>query len=120
MTETLRVDTGLVLEAGGRLQAIAAGIPPPPAVFRPSGADPLSTTIAAKIGEIVDPVVAQLPITKEELTRYALNVVNAAGVYDATDRQLAEEILKRLGLFDEGAVENVAGGSVGLSNAGGG
>ncbi|OBB36502.1 hypothetical protein [Mycobacterium sp. 852002-51961_SCH5331710] len=103
MTETLRIDTELVLEAGGRLQALAEGIPEPPASFRPEGEDALSTAIAAKVAEIVDPVIAQLPVAKEELAKYAQNVVNAANAYDSTDRAIAEEILKRLESVDDAA-----------------
>ena len=103
MTEDLRVDTGLVRESGGRLQTIAGLIPEPPATFSPPGGDALSTAIAGKVAEVVDPVVAQMPITKDALTRYAQNVLNAADKYDITDRQIAEEILKRLGLFDDAA-----------------
>lgn len=117
MTETLRIDAPLVVQAGGRLQALAAAIPPPPAAFSPSGADALSVAIAGKVAEVVDPVLAQLPVTKEELMRYAQNVLAAAGMYDATDRQLAEEILKRLGEFD-GAAGSTGGGS-GAGSAGG-
>ncbi len=47
---------------------------------------------------------AQLPVTKDELTRYAQNVLGAADKYDATDKQLAEEILKRLEAFDAASV----------------
>lgn len=101
MTETLRIDTGRVLEAGERLQSIAAAIPPPPSVFRPSGADALSTAIAAKVAEVVDPVLAQLPVTKEAMQRYAQNVLSAASTYDRIDRQIAEEILERLRAFDQ-------------------
>lgn len=113
MTETLRIDTGLVLEAGGRLQGIAGAIPPPPAAFSPTGADALSTAIAAKVAEVVDPVIAQLPVTKADLTRYAQNVVNAANTYDAVDRQIAEEILKRLQELDANAAGagSAAGGA---------
>lgn len=100
MTEALRVDTGLVRDAGGRLHGLAADIPDPPTVYRPTGADALSAAIAAKVTEVVDPVLAQMPVTKEALTKYALNVVNAANTYDAVDGQLAEEILKRLELLD--------------------
>src|SRR6476620_11496441 len=103
MTEDLRVDTGLVRESGGKLQTIAGLIPEPPAAFSPPGGDALSTAIAGKVAEVVDPVVAQMPITKDALTRYARNVLNAADKYDSTDRQIAEEILKRLGLFDDAA-----------------
>jgi hypothetical protein len=121
MTETLRIDTGLVLEAGGRLQSIAAAIPPPPASFTATGADALSTAIAAKVAEVVDPVIAQLPLTKEDLARYAQNVVAAANKYDAADRQIAEEILKRLQEFDAaktGGSGSTGGG--GASTVGGG
>ncbi|MGV0791366.1 hypothetical protein [Mycolicibacterium sp. XJ1819] len=120
MMEPLRVDAGLVREAGGRLQTIAGAIPPPPTVFSPTGADPLSTAIATKIAEIVDPVIAQLPITKEELIRYAQNVMNAAGIYDVTDRQLAEEIRRRFGLVDDARGGEGGGpGAAGVGSAAG-
>ncbi|MGV0644273.1 PE domain-containing protein [Mycolicibacterium sp. XJ2546] len=116
----MRIDAPLVQQAGSRLQALAAAIPPPPAAFSPAGADALSVAIAGKVAEVVDPVLAQLPVTKEELTRYAQNVLTAAGMYDATDRQLAEEILKRLGEFDEGRTgAGSAGGGAGAGSAGG-
>ena len=114
MTEDLRVDTGLVRESGGKLQTIAGLIPEPPATFSPPGGDALSTAIAGKVAEVVDPVVAQMPITKDALRRYAQNVLNAADKYDITDRQIAEEILQRLGLFDDAA------GAGGSGSAGGG
>lgn len=101
MTEDLRVDTGLVRDAGGRLQAIAADLPDPPPVHRPTGSDALSAAIAAKVTEVVDPVIAHMPIAKQALTQYAQKVVVAAGVYDAADRQLAEEILKRVEEFGQ-------------------
>jgi hypothetical protein len=113
VTETLRIDTSLVNEAAGRLEALAGEIPPPPAAFSPEGADGLSVAIAGKVTEVVAPVLAQLPVSKEELTRYAQNVMNAANTYDATDRQLAEEILKRLEQMDstEGAGSPGGGGA---------
>jgi hypothetical protein len=114
VTETLRVDTALVRQSGGKLQTIAGLIPEPPATFSPAGTDALSTAIAGKVAEVVDPVIAQMPITKDELTRFAQNVLTAADQYDARDRQIAEEILKRLGLFDE-AAGGGSGGSTGGS-----
>ena len=122
MTEDLRVDTALVRQSGGKLQTIAASIPDPPATFIPAGGDPLSTAIADKVAEVVDPVIAQMPVTKDELTRYAQNVLAAADSYDAADHRIAEEILKRLGLFDEGVGAgdgvSAAGGSAGAPSAG--
>jgi hypothetical protein len=111
VTETLRIDTSLVSEAAGRLQALASEIPPPPTAFSPQGADGLSVAIAGKVTEIVTPVLAQLPAAKEALTRYAQNVMSAATTYDSTDRQLAEEILKRLEQMDAaGGAESAGGG----------
>ncbi|WP_099040504.1 type VII secretion target [Mycobacterium neglectum] len=101
MTEDLRVDTALVRQSGGKLETIAGLIPEPPATFSPTGTDALSTAIAGRVAEVVDPVIAQMPITKEELTRFSQNVMRAADSYDGTDRQIAEEILKRLGLFED-------------------
>jgi hypothetical protein len=111
----LRVDTALVRQSGGKLQTIAGLIPEPPATFSPAGADALSTAIAGKVAQVVDPVIAQMPITKDELTRFAQNVLTAADQYDAGDRQIAEEILKRLGLFDD-----AAGGGSGSTGGGAG
>ncbi len=71
MTETLRVDTELVQQAGGRLQSLASEIPKPPSSYIPPGGDALSSAIAQKVTEVVDPVIAQMPITKEALTKYA-------------------------------------------------
>ena len=68
----------------------------------------------ARVADVVDPAIAALPVTKEELTRYAQNVLNAAGTYDSTDRQLAEEILRRLGEFD-----SASNGTGGAGTAGG-
>jgi hypothetical protein len=114
MTETLRIDTGLVREAGGRLQALAGAIPPPPASHRPTGGDALSTAIAAKVAEVVDPVIAQLPVTKDALTKYAQNVVNAANTYDTVDRQIAEELFKRNDALDDAA--GTGGGGTGRNS----
>ncbi|WP_083127669.1 type VII secretion target [Mycolicibacterium tusciae] len=103
MTEDLRVDTALVRQSGGKLETIAGLLPEPPASFSPAGADALSTAIAGRVSEVVDPVLAQMPIAKDELTRYAQNVMEAADSYDAADRRIAEEILKQLGILDEAA-----------------
>ena len=79
MTEDLRVDTSLVRESGGKLQTIAGLIPEPPATFSPPGGDALSTAIAGKVAEVVDPVVAQMPITKDALTAVCAERVERRG-----------------------------------------
>ncbi|MBY0287504.1 MAG: hypothetical protein K2X52_10180 [Mycobacteriaceae bacterium] len=101
MTEDLRVDTALVRQSGGKLETIAGLLPEPPVSFSPSGADALSTAIAGRVSEVVDPVLAQMPIAKDELTRFAQNVMRAADTYDAADRRIAEEILKQLGILED-------------------
>jgi hypothetical protein len=117
VTEDLRVDTALVRQSGGKLETIAGLIPEPPASFVPEGVDALSTAIAGRVAEVVDPVLAQMPITKDELTRFAQNVVQAADHYDASDRQIAEEILKRLGLFEESGAGSAGGNATGAAGA---
>lgn len=115
MTETLRIDAGLVLEAGGRLQALAGDIPPPPTSFSPTGGDALSMAIAAKVAEVVEPVIAQLPVVKEDLRKYAQNVMNAANTYESVDRQIAEDILNRVEALDDAA--RTGGGTAGVSGS---
>src|SRR5690606_638585 len=97
MTEELRVDTDLVSAAGGRIKGLAEAIPAPPEVSPPIGGDAVTAAIAERIAEVVDPDVEALPVTKEELKQFAQNVVSAAEKYDATDRQIAEELLSRIG-----------------------
>jgi hypothetical protein len=108
VTEDLRVDTALVRQSGGKLETIAGLLPEPPASFSPAGTDALSTAIAGRVSEVVDPVLAQMPIAKDDLIRFAQNVMKAADSYDGADRQIAEEILKRLGILEDAAG---AGGS---------
>ena len=120
VTEELRVDTALVRQSGGKLETIAGLLPEPPASFSPAGVDALSTAIAGRVAEVVDPVLAQMPISKDELTRFAQNVLEAADSYDGADRQIAEEILKRLGILeDTGAAggSQAAGGSSGSAGS---
>lgn len=131
MTEDLRVDTALVRQSGGKLETIAGLLPEPPASFSPSGADALSTAIAGRVSEVVDPVLAQMPIAKDELARFAQNVMEAADSYDAADRRIAEEILKQLGILEDvgaggrgqaaggGAAGSVGSGAAGAPAAGG-
>ena len=122
MTEDLRVDTALVRQSGGKLETIAGLIPEPPASFTPDGTDALSTAIAGRLADVVDPVLAQMPVTKDELTRFAQNVMKAADHYDASDRQIAEEILRRLGVFEEsgGGGGSTASGAAGAPSWAGG
>jgi hypothetical protein len=130
MAEELRVDTDLVSAAGSRIKGLAEAIPAPPEVSPPIGEDALTAAISKRIAEVVDPVIEALPVTKEELKQFAQNVVTAAEKYDATDRQIAEEILKRIGAFDElpahggvvadGGSSAVVGASSPLTTAGSG
>jgi len=109
VTETLRIDTDLVRDAGNRLSAIAGQIPSPPAVSPVSGVDELSTTISEQITKVVDPVLTQLPEVKNAFAAYSGNVTNAAATYNSTDEQISHDIKRKLGIL--GDETSGAGGS---------
>lgn len=101
MTETLRIDTDLVRDAGNRLSAIAGQIPSPPAVTPVTGADELSTTISRQITKVVDPVLTQLPEVKDAFAAYSGNVTSAASTYQTTDEQISQDIKRKLGILGD-------------------
>ncbi|WP_231376714.1 type VII secretion target [Mycobacterium sp. 141] len=114
MTETLRIDTDLVRDAGNRLSAIAGQIPSPPAVTPVTGADELSTTISSQITKVVDPVLTQLPEVKDAFAAYSGNVTSAASTYQTTDEQISQDIKRKLGILgDESSSSYPSGGSAG-------
>jgi hypothetical protein len=117
--DPLSVDTAQLAGAGGRLLAAAGALPQPPTPFSPAGADALSMGIAGQVARVVGPVVAALPVSKEEMSRYAQAVLDAAGVYDRTDRQLAEEILQRMYGIPDPASGAPGGGAPAAGVAGG-
>ncbi len=123
MVEPLRIDTQLVNAAGERLQTVAESLPEPPTSYRPTGSDYLARAIADKIAEVVDPALAQLPIAKDNMAAYAANVISAAGAYEATDRRLADEILRRVAEFEKlfgGGTDGSSGATGSVSTGSGG
>jgi hypothetical protein len=121
VTETLRIDTDLVRDAGTRLSAIAGQIPSPPSVSPVSGKDELSTTISEQITKVVDPVLTQLPDVKNAFAAYSGNVTNAASTYQDTDEQISHDIKRKLGILgDEPSGTGGSGGSPTASSAGSG
>lgn len=121
MTETLRIDTDLVRDAGNRLSAIAGQIPSPPTVSPVSGVDDLSTAISEQITKVVDPALTQLPDVKNAFAAYSGNVTNAASTYQTTDEQISQDIKRKLGILgDEPSTTGGPGGSPAASPGGGG
>jgi hypothetical protein len=116
MPAELRVDTAALDNGGEGLKGAATDIPEPPAAFSAMGSDPLSTILNQRTQEIEAPIIAGMPATKADALRTAQNIIQAAGIYDRVDRELADQILKALfGL--EGAD---AAGAPGAGAPGGG
>ncbi|MBX5489187.1 hypothetical protein MHAS_04175 [Mycolicibacterium hassiacum DSM 44199] len=100
-TQDLRVDPGVVRESGGKIGEIAGSIPDAPTPYKPAGGDPLSSAIAAKVAEVVDPIIPQVPKVKNSLSGYAEKVKAAANHYENTDSQLASKITEQTSKLDQ-------------------
>jgi hypothetical protein len=116
MPGELRVDTTPLATGGQGLLSAAGEIPEPPLPFTATGADALSTILNARTQAMEAPLIAGMPVTKAGALRTAQNIIEAAGIYERVDRELADQILKLL--F---GIEGADGaGAAGLSGAGGG
>ena len=117
MTGELRVDTVPLANGGQGLLGAAGNIPLPPVPFTAVGGDALSTILNARTQAMEAPLIAGMPVTKAEALRTAQNVLQAAGIYERVDQQLADEILKAL----FGAPDGSSGaGAAGAGGVGGG
>ena len=116
MPGELRVDTAPLASGGQGLLSAAGDIPLPLAPFTAAGGDALSTILNARTQAIEAPLIAGMPVTKAEALRTAQNIMQAAGIYERVDQQMADQILKAL--F---GIEGVDGaGAAGAGGAGGG
>ena len=113
MPGELRVDTAPLASGGQGLLSAAGDIPLPPLPFTAVGGDALSTILNARTQAIEAPLIAGMPVTKAEALRTAQNIMQAAGIYERVDQQMADQILKAL--F---GIEGVDG--AGAAGAGGG
>ena len=116
MPGELRVDTAPLASGGQGLLSAAGDIPLAPLPFTTVGDDALSTILNARTQAIEAPLIAGMPVTKAEALRTAQNIMQAAGIYERVDQQMADQILKAL--F---GIEGVDGaGAAGAGGAGGG
>ena len=115
MPGELRVDTTPLATEGQGLLSAAGDIPQPPVPFTATGADALSTILNARTQAMEAPLIAGMPVTKAEALRTAQNIMQAAGMYERVDQQMADQILKAL--F---GIEGAEGpGAAGAGGAGG-
>ena len=96
MPGELRVDTAPLASGGQGLLSAAGDIPLPPVPFTAAGGDALSTILNARTQAIEAPLIAGMPVTKAEALRTAQNIMQAAGIYERVDQQMADQILKAL------------------------
>ena len=96
MPGELRVDTAPLASGGQGLLSAADDIPLPPVPFTAAGGDALSTIVNARTQAIEAPLIAGMPVTKAEALRTAQNIMQAAGIYERIDQQMADQILKAL------------------------
>ena len=96
MPGELRVDTAPLANGGQGLLGAAGNIPLSPVPFTAVGGDALSTILNARTQAIEAPLIAGMPVTKAEALRTAQNIMQAAGIYERVDQQLADQILKAL------------------------
>src|SRR6478752_2231168 len=119
MPGELRVDTAPLASGGQGLLSAAGDIPLPPVPFTAAGGDALSTILNARTQAIEAPLIAGMPVTKAEALRTAQNIMQAAGIYERVDQQMADQILKAL-IGIDGTDSAGAGGSGGGGGGGGG
>src|SRR6476661_7961689 len=106
MPGELRVDTAHLASGGQGL-------------FSAAGGDALSTILNARTQAIEAPLIAGMPVTKAEALRTAQNIMQAAGIYERIDQQMADQILKAL-IGIDGTDSAGAGGSGGGGGGGAG
>ena len=118
MPGELRVDPAPLASGGRGLLSAAGDIPLPPVPFTAAGGDALSTILNARTQAMEAPLIAGMPVTKAEALRTAQNIMQAAGMYERVDQQIADQILKAL--FGIETAEGLgAAGAGGVGEAGG-
>ena len=122
MTE-LRVNTGELANGGNGLVTGAQAIPEPLQPLVTTGTDALSLALQSKTQEIELPLIEGMPRTKAEALATAEKIIRAAGLYEQTDQQVADQIRKALadleGAGDAGSGGGAPGGGAGGVGAGG-
>jgi hypothetical protein len=118
MTE-LRVDPEELTSGASGLEAAANSIPEPPAPFTSTGTDALSSILNTLTQSKESPL-AGMPATKAEALANAQKILQAAGIYEQTDQQIADEVRRATeGLDPAASGAPGGGGGVGAPGAGG-
>ncbi|MDT5302096.1 MAG: hypothetical protein QOG79_5338 [Mycobacterium sp.] len=122
----LRVDPEELTTGATGLQEAANGIPEPLAPFTSTGADALSS-ILNTLTQSKESLLAGMPATKAEALANAQKILQAAGIYEQTDQQIADEVRRATEGLDPaaggapgggGASPAVGGGAPGAGGAG--
>ncbi|MBO0676291.1 hypothetical protein JRC04_02305 [Mycolicibacterium sp. S2-37] len=114
--EELRVNPGELASGGNGLVDGASAIPDPLPPLVVEGTDALSRAIQSRTQEIEQPLIDGLPRTKEEALATAQNIIKAAGMYEQTDQQVADQVAKALearGVGGAGSAGGATGGGAG-------
>src|SRR5882757_5252106 len=116
MTE-LRVDPEELTSGANGLKDAAGGIPEPLAPFTSTGTDALSSILNTLTQSKESPL-AGMPATKADALATVQKILQAAGIYDQTDQQIADKIRAATEGLDPAAGRAPGGG--GGAPAGGG
>jgi len=111
MTE-LRVNPPDLSDGASGLERGANAIPEPPAPFTSTGTDALSAILNTLTQEKEAPLIAGMPVTKAEALATAQKILQAAGMYEQSDQQIADDVHKALAGLDA-----AAGGAPGAGGA---
>jgi hypothetical protein len=108
MTE-LRVNPEELTSGANGLQEAANGIPEPLAPFTSTGTDALSSILNTLTQSKESPL-AGMPATKAEALANAQKILQAAGIYEQTDQQIADEVRRATEGLDPAAGGAPGGG----------
>ena len=110
MTE-LRVNPPALTAGASGLESGANAIPEPPAPFTSTGTDALSAILNSLTQAKEAPLITGMPATKAEALATAQKIFQAAGMYEQSDQQIADDVHKALAGLDGGGGAPGAGGA---------
>ena len=96
----LRVNVPELRSGGKSLEEAAASLPDPPQPFTTTGSDPLSVALTKMTQEAEASIIDSLPPIKNDARKMASDIGVAADMYEKTDQELSDAIMKRLAEFD--------------------
>jgi hypothetical protein len=117
--EPLYIDTDAVRAGGNEMLTALEGLQPAPPTTALTGSDPLSVAIIGQVPSIQAPIVFGLPLLKEDATKTANGVKDAADRYEKTDEMLGKRIEEQAAQLPGGPDAPGAAGAPAASGAGG-